>query len=98
MDEIAPELDKYLPLLERESISEAEKRELLQTLFYILVDLVDLGIPIPPATSICGKIEKRDAIATKSAQNKVNCHYPFNRKFKSAARNPVCNVSAESDL
>ncbi|MFQ6550648.1 hypothetical protein AADZ90_022130 [Aestuariibius sp. 2305UL40-4] len=53
--------DAYLPLLEDEDIPEEQKRELIKTLWLIVVTFVDLGFGIETTQTICG--ETPDEIA-----------------------------------
>ena len=47
--------DAYLPLLESEDISDAQKRELIEALWSIVVTFVDLSFGIDRTTEICGQ-------------------------------------------
>lgn len=47
--------DAYLPLFEDEDISEAEKRELIEALWSIVVSFVDLGFGVHPVQQACGQ-------------------------------------------
>ena len=47
--------DAYLPFFEHEDISEAEKHELIEALWSIVVSFVDLGFGIHPIQQACGK-------------------------------------------
>ena len=47
--------DAYQPFFEDEDISEAEKHELIEALWSIVVSFVDLGFGIHPLQQVCGK-------------------------------------------
>lgn len=65
--------DAYLPYLENEDIPEEQKRELIKTLWAIMVGFVDLGFGLHPVQQVCGEQEKAlaDAIA-----DMVSCDHP----------------------
>jgi hypothetical protein len=47
--------DAYLPFFEDEDISEADKQELIEALWSIVVSFVDLGFGVHPVQQACGK-------------------------------------------
>jgi hypothetical protein len=47
--------DAYLPFFENEDISEEHKRELIESLWTIMVSFVDLGFGIHPVQQACGQ-------------------------------------------
>ncbi len=47
--------DSYLPFFEDEDISDEHKRELIEALWSIMVNFVDLGFGIHPVQQACGK-------------------------------------------
>ncbi len=47
--------DAYLPFFEDEDISEADKRELIEALWSIVVSFVDLGFGVHPVQQACGQ-------------------------------------------
>ncbi|WP_208348946.1 hypothetical protein [Pseudaestuariivita rosea] len=49
--------EAYLPLLEDEDIPDDQKRELIETLWSIVVAFVDLGFGIHPVQQSCGELE-----------------------------------------
>ena len=67
MTETKPKLtidwDAYLAFLEDEDISEEQKRDLIETLWSIVVTFVDLGFGFEPAQEICGQDPERLASA-----------------------------------
>ncbi|MEP3348004.1 MAG: hypothetical protein ABJN34_03255 [Litoreibacter sp.] len=52
---LAIDWDAYLPLLEDEDISDAEKEELIEALWYIVISFVDLGFGVHPVQQACGQ-------------------------------------------
>jgi|GEM_PF-6885326 len=97
MDEISLHMDKYLPYLEDENISDDDKRLLLQTLYEIVTACVQLGFSIHPTQLTCGQRQEDLISATKTAQNHVNCPHPSNKKLMSAASDLTQDASAESE-
>ncbi|MEL7128224.1 MAG: hypothetical protein AAGJ51_09080 [Pseudomonadota bacterium] len=63
---------RYLPMIADFEISEEEKRELLQTLFTIMVTIVDLGLGLDPVQMLAS--ESPDLIHSSS-----NPKTPFER-------------------
>lgn len=54
------DLQKYEALLDDENLSEVEKRELVQTLWNVIVEFVSLGFgvhPLQQATPACGQVQ-----------------------------------------
>lgn len=47
--------DAYLPYFEDEDISEADKQELIEALWSIVVGFVDMGFGVHPVQQVCGK-------------------------------------------
>lgn len=47
--------DAYLPFFENEDISDADKHEMIEALWSIVVSFVDLGFGIHPVQQACGK-------------------------------------------
>jgi hypothetical protein len=47
--------DAYLPFFEDDDISEADKQELIEALWSIVVSFVDLGFGVHPVQQACGK-------------------------------------------
>lgn len=47
--------DAYLPFFEDEDISEADKHELIEALWSIVINFVDLGFGVHPIQQACGK-------------------------------------------
>ena len=47
--------DAYLPFFEDQDIPEAQKRELIEALWAIMVSFVDLGFGIHPVQQACGQ-------------------------------------------
>ena len=47
--------DAYLPFFEDEDISEEQKRELIEALWFIMVSFVDLGFGVHPVQQVCGQ-------------------------------------------
>lgn len=47
--------EAYAPLLNDPSISEDQKRELIETLWSIVLSFVDLGFDVHPVQQVCGQ-------------------------------------------
>ncbi len=67
--------EDWLPYLEDEDASEAEKRQLIETLWSIVVSFVDLGwhiVPEPPAEETCGQVLDLTAALNAAVVNYVH--------------------------
>jgi len=61
---------RYLAMCEDFEISEAEKRELLQTLFSIMVSLVDLGLGLDPLQML---LKPSSELASSEVSDSLDC-------------------------
>lgn len=57
----------WLPYLEDQDVPDEQKRELIETLWSIVVSFVDLGWQIKPASETCGGALDLKAILTAAA-------------------------------
>ncbi len=48
--------ETYLPLIEDEDIPDEQKRELIETLWWIMLAFVDLGFDLHPVQQGCGEL------------------------------------------
>lgn len=55
--------EAYAPMLEASDMSDAEKREFIQTIWELVVSFVDLGFEIHPVQQACGKSISLDEIS-----------------------------------
>ena len=74
--------DAYLPFFENEDISDADKRELIEVLWSIMVSFVDLGFSIHPIQQACGKDVSLAELPAVDVLNLSNT----NTVFEQAAR------------
>lgn len=70
---------RYLPMIADFDISEEEKRELLETLFSIMVTIVDLGLGLDPVQMLAS--ESADLVHSSS-----NPKTPFERAAEQPSR------------
>ncbi|GLQ25460.1 hypothetical protein [Sulfitobacter pacificus] len=68
--------DAYLPFFEDEDISGDDKRELIEALWSIMVNFVDLGFGVHPLQQVCGKdislaeLPAGDVISSKNSTSR----------------------------
>ncbi|WP_107496001.1 hypothetical protein [Thalassobius sp. I31.1] len=65
--------EAYLPFFEDADISEAQKRELIETLWGVMTAFVDLGFGIHPVQQACGKT---DDYTPDLLTNMLSCDHP----------------------
>jgi hypothetical protein len=79
------DLGKYLALLEDSGMSEAEKTELIELLWPVIVTLVDLGIGIDPTQQACGQLDDFAAEFTAATHNVLGSDDTNTTTFAKAA-------------
>ncbi|MGI9506906.1 MAG: hypothetical protein ACR2RE_28020 [Geminicoccaceae bacterium] len=85
----------YEHYLEDSSLSEKDKRALIETLWSIMVSFVDLGFCLSPTREICGEVDPLAALAEKSIGNVVKLE-DTNKKFNEAADGTIALSRKES--
>ena len=81
------DLEKYQALLDGEDVSEADKQELLQTLWNIITEFVSLGFGVHPVQQACGQVKNWDAApAIEAASELYLDHTIISEDFLSAAK------------
>ncbi len=79
--------DAYLPYLEDENIPEEQKRELIETLFGILMGFADIAFGISSPQNIWGKLTETDVERQFSSDNMIQLEDQKTRtQFKNAAK------------
>jgi len=83
------DLELYGKYLGESDLSDAEKREFLETLWAIVVSFVDLGFGVHPVQKVAGRIcEKQDEIRkfiAAQSSSVVNSSEPSTTEFNAAA-------------
>ncbi|WP_417449543.1 hypothetical protein [Kordiimonas sp.] len=83
----AIDFDAYLPYLEDEDIPEEQKRELIETLFGILMGFADIAFGISSPQNIWGKLAKIDSDSHFSPDKVLQLEdQKTAEKFKHAAK------------
>lgn len=77
--------ERYLPMTEDFDLTEAEKREFLETLWNLLVTLADLGLGLDPVQMLLGT---NSETATRPSIGTVNSDHPKRDDFQCAAALP----------
>lgn len=78
--------ERYEPLLADSGLSEKQKRELVDTLWPIMLSFVDLEFGIHPAQQACGQLGKDEAERTLGDKFSVKCKsQPLKLIFERAA-------------
>ncbi len=79
------DLEAYMPLLEDADISDAQKMELLRSLYAIMASFVDLGFSLKAPA--CGQATKdTDTSANALRDHVYSSHHNFNERIENAAR------------
>lgn len=82
--------DLYGQYLEESDLSEADKRQLIETLWSIIVSFVDLGFRLSPVAESCGL---PDAEANAAGRPVLGCEDTTTRAFEGAAADVVASSS-----
>ncbi len=86
----AIDFEAYLPYLEDEDIPEDQKRELIETLFNIMMGFADIAFGLSPSQNICGKLLEIDSDSQTAADTVVQLEdQNTTEQFKSAAKGDV---------
>ncbi|MDF1669528.1 MAG: hypothetical protein P1U83_07935 [Roseovarius sp.] len=76
--------ERYGRYLEDSDLTDAQKREFLQTLWDIVVSFVDLGFDLNPTQSVCGEVGALADLSAKSGSPEVQSDKPKSN-FKHAS-------------
>lgn len=86
--------DAYLPFFEDEDISEADKHEMIEALWSIVVNFVDLGFGVHPVQQACGQavslaeLPKTDVLELPLSTEPKSQSKASNPPFKSMRGSP----------
>lgn len=78
--------DRYLAMIEDMEATEAQKRELLQTLWAIMVSIADLGLGLDPVQMLLSQNSDSSSRGETGPVNSSNTDQP--KSFERAARVP----------
>tara|TARA_R110002074_G_scaffold35231_6_gene96327 strand:- start:260 stop:601 length:342 start_codon:yes stop_codon:yes gene_type:complete len=79
--------ERYGRYLDDSDLTDAQKREFLQTLWDIVVSFVDLGFRLNPQTEVCGEIADLSEILTRDSDAVVRSeHHISKAKFTKATK------------
>lgn len=65
------DMEAFLPYLEGSDLSEAQKREFVETLWSIVVSFVDLGFALNPTQQVCGETLDLNAVLMACASGEI---------------------------
>jgi hypothetical protein len=68
---------KYQPMLDDPSLSEEQKRQMLEALWSLITGFVDLGFAIDPAEETCGQLPGPAGELGFAAKSVPNCKDAF---------------------
>lgn len=68
--------DKYRAMLEDTDLTDDEKRQVLESLWTIIVSFVELGFHVHPLQEVCGQDERAALPCAKDGFDGVNCKEP----------------------
>jgi len=72
------DVEKYQAFLDGADLTDAQKEELLQALWAIMVSFVEMGFGVSPVQEVCGKAPKISSQGAKDAFNAVSSVKPDN--------------------
>ncbi|MGC1495436.1 MAG: hypothetical protein WA790_06480 [Sulfitobacter sp.] len=88
------DVEKYQSMLDAPDMDEAQKTELLNAMWLLVVSFVDLGFDVRPANS-CGQEPSFDLTAPPNGSDVINSnHSPNSADFASAANAPATKQEA----
>ncbi|ADM09227.1 hypothetical protein PB2503_05782 [Parvularcula bermudensis HTCC2503] len=97
---IEVDYDRYAAYLDEADLSEAQKREFLETLWNIIVGFIDLGFGVHPAQqarSPCGQLPENLPLSAKPAADQVKCpRTVLIENFEEAAEREIETMAGES--
>jgi len=70
------DVEKYQTMLDDSDLTEEQKRRVLEELWSIIVNFVELGFEVHPLQEVCGKSESADTERAKDAFDAVNFKHP----------------------
>lgn len=70
------DVEKYQHMLDGSGMNEAQKREVLEALWSMIVTFVDLGFGVHPVQQACGQLKKELDQGGKAESDQVNCDKP----------------------
>ena len=79
------DVDAYQAYLEDTDLSDAQKREMIEALWSIVVSFVELGFGVHPVQEACGKLTEIEAESPKQDGDRVYSKHGLNEEFGQAA-------------
>lgn len=79
---VTVDVEKYQAYLDEMDISEAKKTEIIESLFFIMLAFVDLGIRIHPLQEVCGKEGIEADRLSKTSVDEVRLGEPIQSSTK----------------
>ena len=89
------DVDRYQKYLDDADLSEAQKQEVLEALWSIIVSFVDLGFGVHPVQHACGQPSEIASESSTEVDDVVNCIEPINEEFKGVAAQQCCSTTQE---
>lgn len=77
---ITVDVEKYQGYLDGSGLSQAQKEEVLQAMWLIIVSFVELGFGVHPAQEACGKTLLLGEDASQTAPDEVSSRQPENER------------------
>ncbi|RAP43225.1 hypothetical protein BYZ73_00500 [Rhodovulum viride] len=78
------DVEKYRHFLDDSALTEAQKDEVLDRLWQIVVTFVDLGFGVHPAQLACGKLRQNGAETRAESRDVLDCSHRAKERFEDA--------------
>ncbi|MEM9963402.1 MAG: hypothetical protein AAF882_20530 [Pseudomonadota bacterium] len=79
------DVERYQHLLDDPALTDAQKREIIEALWSIIVSFVDLGFGVHPAQQACGQLGECQPEHPAVTRNGVYCRHRLNDQFEEVA-------------
>ena len=89
------DVDRYQKYLDDADLSEAQKQDVLEALWSIIVSFVDLGFGVHPVQRACGQLPEIASQSSNQVVDVVNCKEPINKEFKGVVAQQCCSTTQE---
>ena len=89
------DVDRYQKYLDDADLSDAQKQDVLEALWSIIVNFVDLGFGVHPVQRACGQPSEVGSESSTQGDDVINCNEPINKEFKGVAAQQCCSTTRE---
>ncbi|MEM9764152.1 MAG: hypothetical protein AAF968_16865, partial [Pseudomonadota bacterium] len=79
------DVERYQHLLDDPALTDAQKQEIIEALWSIIISFVDLGFGVHPAQQACGQLGENQPARPAAMHNQVYCEHRLNDQFEEVA-------------